>query len=338
MFEDMTYESILEDMLSRVTSDVDKHEGSIVYDALAPCAYQLAQTYFNLTNYIDLFFADTSVDEFLDRKAADYGITRKAAAQAVRKIETTGAVDIGTRWGIEDTTYKIVEILDANIYSAICEQLGTIGNAYSGELENIDNVSGVTATLTDIITSGVDEETDDNLRARFYAQIQAPSTSGNANNYKEWALEVAGVGDAKIFPLCNGPGTVKVVIVDSNKQPAASELVQKVHSHIEKVRPIGADVTVVSGTAKAINISVIVILASGYSLQTVNSAFTDKITEYFKTIAFQTNYVSYAKVGTILLSTDGVLDYSGLQLNGTTSNISLADEEIPVMGNVELEV
>lgn len=29
MFENMTYENILNDMLSRVTSDVDKREGSV---------------------------------------------------------------------------------------------------------------------------------------------------------------------------------------------------------------------------------------------------------------------------------------------------------------------
>ena len=81
-----------------------------------------------------------------------------------------------------------------------------MGMPTAGTLENIDNVSGVTAVLTDIITSGTDEETDENLRARFYAQVQAPSTSGNANNYKEWALKVANVGNAKVFPLWDGAG------------------------------------------------------------------------------------------------------------------------------------
>ena len=67
MFEAMTYENILASMLSKVSSDIDKREGSIIYDALAPCAFQLAQTYFSLSNYIDLFFVDTAVGEYLDR-------------------------------------------------------------------------------------------------------------------------------------------------------------------------------------------------------------------------------------------------------------------------------
>ena len=88
MFEEMTFENILDDMLSRVDNDIDKREGSIIYDALAPAAYKLAETYFKLSNYTDLFFIDTTVGEYLDRKALDYGVTRKEARKAIRKIET----------------------------------------------------------------------------------------------------------------------------------------------------------------------------------------------------------------------------------------------------------
>ncbi|MCA4936836.1 baseplate J protein, partial [Clostridioides difficile] len=41
-----TYEEILQGMLNKVTNEVDKREGSIIYDALAPCAYFLAQQQF----------------------------------------------------------------------------------------------------------------------------------------------------------------------------------------------------------------------------------------------------------------------------------------------------
>ena len=34
MFEDKTYENILQGMLNRVSNDVDKREGSVIYDAL----------------------------------------------------------------------------------------------------------------------------------------------------------------------------------------------------------------------------------------------------------------------------------------------------------------
>lgn len=338
MFEQMTYENILTEMLNSVENDVDKREGSIIYDALAPCAYQLAQTYFVLNHYIDLVSGDTAVGEYLDRVVADYGIIRKPSTHAVRKITTTGAVNIGTRWGMNGIVYAITEVISENVYKATCEQIGDIGNTYSGDLENIDNISGIQATLTDIITSGEDEESDENLRARFFTYVQKPSTSGNADNYKQWALEVIGVGDAKIFPLWNGPGTVKVVIVDSSKLPASLELVEATKEYIESVRPIGANISVTSGIARDVNVAVTIVLANGYNLQSVTTAFTEAITEYFKSIAFSLPYISHAKLGTILLGIDGVLDYNGLKLNGVTTNIPLEDEEIPIIGTVGLVV
>lgn len=355
MWEDMTYENILDDMLSRVTSDVDKREGSIIYDALAPCAFQLAQNYFLLNNYIDLVNGDTAVGEYLDRVVADYGLTRKPATRTIRQIETSGTVAIGTRWGLnignevdvyndigemvktKNLPYEITESLGNNVYSAICEYAGEAGNTYTGQLENIDNVSGITATLTGIITSGQDKESDGNLRARLYAYLQRPSTSGNAFNYREWALLVPGVGDAKVFPLWDGNGTVKVMVVDSNMEIDES-LEPLVATYIETVRPIGATVTVDSPVGNAIDVSAKIILDGSITYDNVVSRFTTDVANYLKELVFETYSVSYAKVGSILLSTPGVADYSDLMVNGGTGNITIDDTEMPVLGAITLEV
>lgn len=335
MWETMTYESILADMFSRVTSDVDLREGSIIYDALAPCAYQLAQTYFNLDNFVDLVSGDNAVGEYLDRVVADYGITRKAATYAVRKITTSGVADIGTRWGLSDTSYAITALLSANVYSATCEQLGTVGNTYSGTLENIDNVSGITTTLTDIITSGEDVETDDNLRARFYSQVRSTSTSGNIYDYRNWALEVPGCGDAKVFPLWNGNGTVKVLVVDENMSIDAA-LPTAVHDYIETVRPIGATVTVESPTSITIGATANVLLDGTKTLADVQTAFSASLTAYLQDTVFEVYSVSYAKIGSLLLATAGVEDYNTLLANSGTANIAIGGTEMPITGTVAL--
>lgn len=215
------------------------------------------------------------------------------------------------------------------------EQAGDIGNLYSGTLENIDNVSGVTATLTDIITSGDDEETDDNLRARFFVKVRAPSTSGNADNYKEWALEVANVGDAKVFPLWNGAGTVKVLVVDSN-MAIDTTLPAAVAAYIETVRPIGATVTVESPTSKTIDVAANVILDGSQTLAEIQTAFTAALVAYLKDTIFDTYSVSYAKIGSLLLATAGVQDYNTLLINSGTANIVIADIEMPIAGTVTL--
>jgi uncharacterized phage protein gp47/JayE len=331
----MTYDAIITDMLGRVTSDVDKREGSVIYDAIAPCALQLAQAYFCMDQFIDLVFGDSAIGEYLDRVVADYGITRKQAIKAIRQIETNGTVAIGTRWGLEDTTYIITEEVAVNTYKAQCEQEGAIGNHYTGALENIDNVSGITATLTNILTSGEDIETDDNLRSRFYAQVQSPSTSGNADNYTKWALEVPGVGDAKVFPLWNGTGTVKVLVVDEN-MAIDEALPATVATYIETVRPIGAIVTVDSPTGSVINVAADVLLDGTKTLINVQEAFMTALAEYLKGTVFDIYSVSYARIGSLLLSTDGVRDYNDLLVNSGTANIIISPTEMPVAGTVTL--
>lgn len=334
MFSNMTYENILNDMLSRVTNDVDKREGSPVYMALAPCAYKLAETYFMLNNFIDLFFIDTAVGEYLDRACMPYGIIRKQATKAIRKIETDGVITIGTRFALSDTSYVVVEKITDYDYRAECEQFGEMGNLYSGPLENIENIP-VSAALTDVIVSGSEIETDESLRNRLYVKIQLPSTSGNIYDYLNWALNVEGVGNAKTFPLWDGPGTVKVLVVDSDME-IDNTLESKVYEYIETVRPVGADVTVESPNALNLDISANIELDGSKALEEVVTEFENKLREYFKSVVFRATSISYARIGSILLDIQGIKDYTNLLINNTTGNISIGEEEIPVLNDVSL--
>lgn len=334
-----TYSEILQGMLNRVPDDVDKREGSIIYDALAPCAFYLMQQQFLLDNYIDLLFIDTAAAEYLDKGAADHNIERKPATSAVRKVITSSDEDVvGTIWGINQLTYTITERTSANNYKAECTTPGKVGNQYYGEMSPISNISGVTCALGDVLLEGTDVESDDALRSRIMEKIKRPATSGNSYQYKQWATEVAGVGAAKIFPLANGPGTVKVVITDSNRSGAGADLVALVADHIEEVRPIGADVSVVSATEKEINVSAGIKLKNGLNLGTVQNMFAEALTNHLKENAFDVSYISVAKVGNLLLNTAGVEDFSNLLINGSSGNQQLQDEEIAVPGTVSLEV
>ena len=48
MFEDYTFENLIKRMLARAPKEIDKREGSVIYDALAPAAAELAQMYIDL--------------------------------------------------------------------------------------------------------------------------------------------------------------------------------------------------------------------------------------------------------------------------------------------------
>lgn len=331
----MAYEELLQAMLDKVPSNVDKREGSIIYDALAPCAYFLAQQSFIQDNIYDLVLPDSAVGDYLDRAVSSYNIYRKPATAAVRKMITSGAVDIGSRWGIGSLVYVVTEKQSDTAYIVECETAGEVGNRYSGDMQPLSNVSGSTASLESIITPGTDEETDEALRERFYQKVRLPATSGNEHHYKLWALEVPGVGDAKVFKLDNGPGTVTVLIVDSDKTVDVS-LEAAVAAHIESVRPIGASVTVGSPGITMINVAAKVLLDGTKTMDDVLGEFKPLLRSYLKGLVFQDYRVSYAKIGSILLSTPGVQDYDHLTLNDTSGNITVGVKEVPAMGIVTL--
>lgn len=331
----MTYEELLQAMLDKVPNDVDKREGSIIYDALAPCAYFLTQQSFELDNFVDLVLPDTAIGEYLDKAAAPFGIIRKAATAAVRMMTANKSVALQTRWGINNLVYVVTDELEPDVYEVTCETAGDIGNQYSGELQPISNVTGVTAVLGDIITTGTDEETDEAMRERLYIKVRLPATSGNAYHYQQWAMSVPGTGAAKVFPLDDGPGTVTILVVNADKE-ISEDLPATVATYIETVRPIGATVTVSSPEALTINVAANVLLDGGRTIEQVKAAFTAALDVFLKDTIFRTYRVSYAKLGSLLLDTPGVEDFDAFQLNAGIGNVTVGGKQIPVIGTVTL--
>ena len=48
-----------------------------------------------------------------------------------------------------------------------------------------------------------------------------------------WAREKTGVGKSKAFPLWDGPGTVKVVLLDNEMRSPTSSVVESVQQYID---------------------------------------------------------------------------------------------------------
>ena len=67
MAENYEYKEILSEMLAEVPDDLDKREGSIIYNTLAPAAVLIAQQNYQLGYLFNLLFADTATDIWLDR-------------------------------------------------------------------------------------------------------------------------------------------------------------------------------------------------------------------------------------------------------------------------------
>ena len=344
-----TYQQILKRQLDRIPDTIDKREGSVIMTALGPESWYLEGLYLDLEKLQNNIYAPTAGGNYLDLIAEPLGIARKAAMPAVRKGSFNVDISIGKRFSTvaqgsaAARTYTVTEYIERAkedyVYQLTCDTPGEQGNGYAGQLLAIDYVQGLTgAWLGEIITPGTDEEGDDAFRKRCLQKAQQPSTSGNKNDYRNWATECSGVGAARIIPLAYGPGTVKVVIVDSNMRAATRTLVTEVYDYIEGLRPIGATLTVESAIEKSILVSAKVRLQNGINLTNVQSAAVTIIEEFLRKQVFDIDYISLARIGNLLLNVSGVEDYGELTLNGSAENITLLDEEAAVLKTVQLEV
>jgi uncharacterized phage protein gp47/JayE len=504
-------------MLDSLPSDLDKMEGSFIWDALSPAAIELALAALWAQEVLRRGFASTTFGTYLDLRCEEHGITRRAAVKATGQVKFTGTagtvVPAGTRVAtpadpntgapsvefvtLADVTLDSTGTGYANIEAV---EAGAAGNVATGAITIlVTPVSGVASvTNPNSTTGGLDTEDDVSLLARYLQRVRSPSAGGNKADYVNWAMEVAGVGGVSVVPVRDGPGTVSVAIINTNKEPADQALVDAVQNYIappwvnekeaetmtlggygasidttltddvgdsvkmiydalgagtvthanlqallqqpgiwqarvrvkvdnnagtadllqvgiwnvsaaawaktrpggtidavvtlkasdlatafgdktvefywngqdqlelritrlttdttttvwvdrvvyrstfskdtgEGKAPIGARVTVEPAKAVLISVSATLTIAPGYNADSVKSAVTENIRAYIKSLAFaDDNDVRYAKIGTAILDTPGVVDYSNLLLNGGTANVVVGPQEVAVLGTVTL--
>ena len=338
----MTVNEILEYMLGWVSDEYDTDVGSFFYDLLYPVAVEA----YAIQNKLDITavnaFALTASGEYLDKKVAEQGITRKAATYAKGKVRITGnrgeVISMGAKVAADSVLFAVDEattIPEAGYVdvTATCTTPGMAGNVKAGAINRFPvTLPGLTTVVNAAaFTGGYEAESDADLLERYIEKVSRPNVSGNKYQYEEWAKEISGVGSVLVVPLWNGAGTVKVIITDAENQPATAELVAAVQAHIDKNRPVGANATVVSAASKTINISV---QLECTNKDTIADTITTVVKKYLAGMAFEKSYVSYAKIGGLILALDDVEDYTSLKVNGGTSNISLGDGVIPIIGTV----
>jgi len=356
MFEDQTYDAILKRMLDHVPNNIDKRPGSIIYDALAPAAAELAQMYIELDVNSRLSFADTASGEYLTRRASEFGVNRRPATKAKRKGLFYGSGDvlmdvpIGSRYGINGVTYVAVEKNDVGDFTLECETPGAIGNHHFGDLLPIEFVSGlVRAELSAVIVAGEDEEDDESLRQRYYEAVNEPAFGGNVADYRQKIGAMDGVGGVKVYPVWQGGGTVKCTIQAADGHAPSPQLVADVQEAIDPapqgeglgIAPIGHTVTIAGVQPVTIDVETTVILDAGVSVGQVQEPIEDAIEGYLASLRHiwkdETQLVvRVAQIEAAILGVPGVIDVADTELNGTAANVTLDEEEIPVLGMVTI--
>lgn len=249
--KDQTEETIMQRMLNQLPADIDKAEGSYIWDSLAPTAVELAQSAIWAREVLRRGFASSSFGSYLDLRCEEHGITRKLAVKAQGEMKFTGAVGAvvpaGTRVSTPadaTTGEPSVEFLTKTTITLDSTGVGYVnieaaeggkrGNVSAGAiLILVSPLSGVFSVINMKETSGgLDTEDDASLQQRFLQRVRTPSAGGNKADYLNWVTEVPGVGGAAIIPVDEGPGTVGIYVVDTFKKPASLATVEQVQQYI----------------------------------------------------------------------------------------------------------
>lgn len=344
-------EEILAELQSWTHSPESRVEGTFQFDCFSTNAIEFAKVELELAEAYRANFAQTSWGEYLDMRSAEHGLVRRSANFAIGTLTVYGngtvpagslfATDSGNRF----VSVNEVLVADEATIDIVAVKAGSAGNVAAGSITKIPlSIAGINSCLNAEATyDGYDAETDETLRERLLDKVRHPATSGNPYEYVQWALEVVGVGAARCVRCPYGPGTVKVVIVDSNFEPANSELIERVYEHLNQRRPVG----IVDGQLFVVSaLPVVVNVAADISGSIDLDAFRQGLQEYFTKLIKRnlTNYqqstsggvISVAQIGSVILLAGGAdtYDLDSLLVNGSNDDITLDVEQLPTVGEI----
>lgn len=339
-----SFKEILDRMKSMIETEADRREGTWTADNLQAVANELARIYEeDIDTILPQAFVMTARGRNLDSCCSDYGITRRAATRAEAVVEITG--EPGTYTWLQlsagDIIFTVQEPFtiqrsngDAGggtvSVRAVCEQFGDDGNVAAGSIDKTDDRRIRKVTNPQAAEGGFDTESDDALRERTLEHIRTPANSGNIAHYRQWAKEVPGVAKVRIYDLARGAGTVDVVLIADDNTAAPQKLIEAVEEHIEAVRPIGANVLVVSGEAVNISVVAYVIVRAGYTAESIQASFYPLLAQHCEAVAFNSQIISYLGMVNVLFDCPGVVDVADFTINGTAKSLRLAERQFPV--------
>ena len=357
----LTYEAILQRMLDRVTTRVDKREGSVIWDALAPAAVELKLMYIELDRIMDDAFADTAAREFLIRRCAERGITPAAATHAVVRGEFAPAdIDLtGQRFRAPNRNimFTAVNKIGAGVYELRCETAGVAGSHYLGTVIPAGYIDGLeTAELTGVLAPGQDEEDTERLRRRYMDSFNKQAFGGNLKDYTDRA-KALGAGAVKVTPVWAGGGTVLLTVLDSEYSPASEYLTDRLQEALDPtgdhtglgLAPIGHAVTVRAAAAETVDVATELTFAEGHGWASTGPAIRAVLEEYMLELrrdwenqdaltmygpADNPTTVRISHIDSRILGVAGVLDVKGTRLNGRAANMETDTYAVPVLGDV----
>lgn len=284
-----------------------------------------------------LFF-DTAEGEYLDRWGSVFGIYRKQATKATGSVAfsfSDGEVDIpvGTIVQSEDgVQYETTTSPSSGVAEVRAIEAGAAGDLEEGdELSLVSPIAGVLSeAVCHGISGGTDEESDDDLRERLFERARETPCGGAAQDYVGWAKSIAGVTRAWVYPMEDGDGTVvlRFVCDEEDSIIPSAEMVARVQSYIDEVRPVTARVRVSAPVTQAVNIR----LSSVYpDTSAVKEAIRSALKDLFLKEAVPGGAIYVSHIRAAISAAAGEVDHT---LVSPSADVTSENNQLLVLGTL----
>lgn len=359
--ENNSAEEIHERMMNNLPADIDDMPGGFPFDFTMPAALEKDEIInYHLARALMVAFPQYAWDDWLDLHGQQVHLERHQPQSAYGNVLVTGkagaVIAAGTVFCVPATdTGPAIEF--ASLKDAEIGEDGTVLIAVEAVEAGIEsNVAAHTIsllakpqeTVTEItnpepISGGTERESNDSYYDRIAAEYGSSMTYlGNDTDYERWARQ-AGAGDCIVVPASEGPGTVKLVLVDANGQPANTKLVDDVYNYIvspsdrsARLLPTAcAKLICVPATTRQIAYTITGLLYDATTdLEQIKADFAEAVKAVY-TEAKQGGILRYNEVRPLITDIAGVLDFSGFLMDGGMANIVLGSEVYPETGTLD---
>lgn len=355
MFEDLTFDNIMEEMMEDAEEGVSIIEGSFYYAACSKLALEIERLVPRLESLNDNLYIDTQEEDILIANGKEAGIPIEEAEAAIFKAQFNCPVTENARFSHidEEYNYYVLDAIDeaTHIYRMECEEVGIKPSHYLGDIEPIttdDEPEGFEwGKLVEVLYQGRDQEDTEDYRFRRVEYFGTKAFAGNRAYYQQEIGALNGVGAVKINRKRDGEETLIAVIANESFSAPTDDVLTELQNLIDPepkgeglgIAPVEHVVQVIPVDEAIINVSTKVTMDDGIFAVDIKDQVDTIIESYLKELAKTWQDVSRmivvrSQIEARILDIEGVLDVYETTLNGLAQNLMLGEYEVPKKGVV----
>lgn len=351
MYEDRTFENIMDEMMEDMPDGVSTMEGSLIYNACAKQAARLEEAYLIMAGLEQNMYADTADLEHLMRAGNDRGCFIEAATYAEFEAQFNCAIPEGSEFNIDEYNYVVFRCVDEaeHIYEIGCDTAGAAPNILLGELEPVEYIEGFEwGKILRCVKEGADEEDEESYRARLLATFDYRGFAGNREYYTTRLKELDGVLGCKLKRVRAPTDRILITIIGDNYRAPSELIVEATQTAVdpivnsgegEGIAPVGHRVKIVPVEETGIDIATNISYADGYTFQDLRSYIEMEIEAYFLKLrreweSSEEIVIRILQIETAIVEIEGIVDVMDTTLNGQAANLKITDGSIPIKGEL----